>query len=103
MDDYIKRLRRYVAANPILFEDESDRPAMNALFWHYSEYHGIDSDRVKSASQTLRGHLVELSFQENEEIINLVWTRCAEHERISFLAGLQLGAQLMLEITEPVE
>ena len=28
MDDYIKRLRQYVEANPILFDGEWDHPAM---------------------------------------------------------------------------
>lgn len=37
MDDYIKRLRQYVEANPILFDGEWDHPAMDSLYWHYSE------------------------------------------------------------------
>lgn len=39
MDDYIKRLRQYVEANPILFDGEWDHPAMDSLYWHYSESH----------------------------------------------------------------
>lgn len=44
--------------------------------------------------------LEELSFQENNRVFSLVGSLCAEHERIAFFAGLQLGAQLMLELTE---
>ena len=42
----------------------------------------------------------KLSFRENNQVFSLVGSLCAEHERIAFFAGLQLGAQLMLELME---
>ena len=56
--------------------------------------------RTKVTSWALNEHLGELSFQENDRGFSLVNTLCSEYERVAFLAGLQLGAQLMMEITE---
>jgi hypothetical protein len=56
--------------------------------------------KTKAASRKLHDHLGDLSFRENDDVFSLVGTLCAEHERIAFLAGLQLGAQLMLELME---
>lgn len=98
MDDYIKKLRQYVADDPTLFDDDCDHPALDSLYWHYGECHTMSNEKTKAASCALNAHLSNLSFQENDKVFCLVGTLCAEHERIAFLAGLQLGAQLMLEL-----
>ena len=100
MKKYIGLLRQYVAANPIRFDDDCDHPALDSLYWHYSECHNMSNAKTKAASRALNEHLGELSFRENDRVFSLVGALCAEHERIAFLAGLQLGAQLMLELTE---
>lgn len=53
MDDYIKRLRQYVEANPILFDGEWDHPAMDSLYWHYNESHYIQ--------YTIKGRIMDYS------------------------------------------
>ncbi len=60
----------------------------------------MSNDKTKAASRALNDHLGALSFQENDRVFTLVGSLCAEHEQIAFLAGLQLGAQLMLEIQD---
>lgn len=100
MDSYIKKLRQYIAANPIQFDDDCDHPALDSLYWHYSECHNMSNAKTKATSRALNEHLGKLSFQENDQAFSLVGALCAEHERIAFLAGLQLGAQLMLELIE---
>ena len=56
--------------------------------------------KAKEMSRELNDRLEELSFRENNRVFFLVGSLCAEHERIAFFAGLQLGAQLMLELME---
>ena len=60
MDDYIKRLRQYVEANPILFDGEWDHPAMDSLYWHYSESHYMGNEKTKEMSRELNDRLEEL-------------------------------------------
>ncbi len=100
MDKYIKRLRRYIEANPTLFDDDCDHPALDSLYWHYSESHCMSNDKTKAANRAIRDYFGNPSPQEEDTIFTLIGTLCAEHERIAFLAGLQLGAQLMLEIQD---
>lgn len=49
---------------------------------------------------TLNEYLSDLPLQENSQVFTLAGTLCAEHDRIAFFAGLQLGMQLMMELTE---
>ena len=69
-------------------------------YWHYSESHYMGNEKTKEMSRELNDRLEELSFRENNQVFSLVGSLCAEHERIAFFAGLQLGAQLMLELME---
>ena len=98
MEKYIQQLRQHIAANPIQFDDDCDSPALDSLYWHYSECHNMSNAKTKAASRALNEHLGNLSFRENDDVFSLVGALCAEHERIAFLAGLRLGAQLMMEL-----
>ncbi len=101
MNDYIKKLRQYVKANPTMFDEDCDLPALDSLYWHYGESHRMSNDKTKAANRAIREYFGNPSPQEEDTIFSLIGELCAEHERIAFLAGLQLGAQLMLELTEP--
>ena len=99
MKKYIDQLRRDVTANPIQFDNDCDSPALDALYWHYSETHDMSSDKTVEAYHALDEYFSGWPFQEQNKIFMLVGALCAEHERIAFLAGLRLGAQLMMELT----
>lgn len=60
-------------------------------------------DATREGYDALNECLSDLSLHENGQVFTMVGTLCAEHERIAFLSGLQLGAQLMLELTEDNE
>ncbi len=100
MDNYIKQLRQYVTNNPILFDVDCDHPALDSLYWHYGESHYMGNEATKAVSSELNDEFARLSYEENNKVFSLVGALCAEHERIAFLAGLQLGAQLMLELQD---
>lgn len=65
----------------------------------------MSNEKSKQASADLRACLNDLSYENSEQIYGIVNTLCAEYERISFLAGFQLGAQLILELQKekPIE
>lgn len=98
MDNYIKQLRQYVANNPILFDMDCDHPALDSLCWHFDESHYMGNEATKAVSSKLNDEFAHLSYEENNKVFSLVGALCAEHERIAFLAGLHLGAQLILEL-----
>ena len=97
---YLEKLKAHVEAHPIQFDDNCDLPALDSLYWHYSECHNMSNEKTKQASAKLHACLNNLSYENHEQVYGLVNTLCAEYERIAFLAGLQLGAQLMLELQQ---
>jgi len=51
----------------------------------------------------MKSYLRFLPPKKRDAIHCLASTLCAEHESLAFIAGLQLGAQLMLELTDEAE
>ena len=47
MDEYIRQLRVYVQEHKIIFEEECPQPCLDVLWWHYGEYHNMDSPQAK--------------------------------------------------------
>lgn len=101
MKTYLEQLKDYVEAHPIRFDDDCDFPALDSLYWHYSECHNMSNEKTKQANADLRACMKDLSYENCEQVYSLVNALCVEYERIAFLAGLQLGAQLILELRQP--
>ena len=103
MKKYINQLRQYISENPIRFDRDCDAPALDALYWHYSECHNMSNDNTRAGWQALDDHFSALSFDEHNRVFIVVGSLCAEYERIAFLSGLRLGAQLMMELYRDTE
>ena len=103
MKSYLRKLKAYVRSNPTIFDEDCPLPALDSLYWHYTECHTMTNEKTKQASRNLNAYLQFLSPKKRDAIYCLVSTLCAEHESIAFIAGLLLGAQLMLELTEEAE
>ena len=96
MNSYIDKLKRYIQEHPIEFGESVDSPCLDALWWHYSEQHSLNNDKIRQQYHDLHALLPP---ETADEAIGTVGCLCAEHERIAFIAGLRLGAQLMLELS----
>lgn len=102
MDFSLNGWRRYLAERPIQFHEDCVQPVLNALYEMYSETHIMSNDKTRQLDGTLNDALGRLTYRQKDAVFSTVNSLCAEHEQIAFLAGLQLGAQLMLELTEEV-
>ena len=98
MQAYLTKLKEQIEADPIPFYEGGDYPALDALYFHYTECYCMHSDLTKQLSQELNELLDGLAFVDADKACSLSSELAAEHERIAFLAGLQFGAQLMLEL-----
>ena len=103
MKSYLRKLKAYVNANPTRFDDDCPLPALDSLYWHYTECHTMTNEKTKQASRNLNAYLRFLPPKKRDAIYCLASTLCAEHESRAFIAGLQLGAQLMLELQQSDE
>ena len=100
MNAYLEQLKAYVETHQIQFDDDCDFPALDSPYWHYSECYNMSNEKTKQASANLSACLNDLSRKDTDRVFCLVGALCAEHERIAFFAGVQLGAQLMLELQQ---
>ena len=102
MQIYLKKLKAKIEADPLAFYDGGDIPALESLYFHYTECYCMHSDLTKQLSQEINELLSALPFADGDKVCSLSSELAAEHERIGFVAGLQLGAQLMLELGKEV-
>lgn len=98
MKDYLAKLKSQIEAEPLTFYDGGNIPVLDSLYLHYTECYSMHSDLTKQLSQEMNERLSSLPFADGDRICSLSSELAAEHERIGFISGLQLGAQLMLEI-----
>lgn len=102
MKDYLVKLKSQIESDPLTFYDGGGIPALESLYLHYTECYCMHSDLTKQLSQEINELLSNLPFADGDRVCSLASELAAEHERIGFVAGLQLGAQLMLELGKEV-
>lgn len=52
----------------------------------------MDNEKTKEASRELDDCFEELPFQENNRVVALVGSLCAEHERVAFFCRTPIGS-----------
>ena len=73
---------------------------MEMLYCTYTNNNAIDSEKIRKGFEEIERLTQGLAFQESDAVCSAVVSICAEQEQIAFLAGLRVGAQLVLELTE---
>ena len=101
MEKLIETLEQHYKQN--LPNCENEESVLDTLYWHYTECYTMTNEKTKQASRNLNAYLRFLPPKKRDAIYCLASTLCAEHESIAFIAGLQLGAQLMLELQQSDE
>lgn len=102
MKEYLLKLKSQIEADPLTFYDGGNIPALESLYFHYTECYCMHSDLTKQLSKEINELTNSLPFADGDKVCSLSSELAAEHERIGFVAGLQLGAQLMLELGKEV-
>ena len=100
MGNDLKQWMQYIKDHPIRIDDNSGQQVLDGLYWLYSESHTMSDAGTKAAAQTLHDRLNNLSDEESDDIFSLAISLCAEHERLAFQVGPQVGAQLVMELME---
>ncbi len=100
MQSYIQDFRAYVQAHKLIFDQDCPQPCLDSLWWHYGEYHNLDNEVTREGFRAIRVHLDKLPVHDSDSLFTEISTLCAEYERLAFIAGLHLGAQLMQELKD---
>ena len=99
MKEYIDALRKHITDNPPSFGDADS--VLSLLYEAYSEVNRMDDEQIKADFNVLYQTMNGMSLREMDRILDPVCTLCRDHERAGFIAGVQVGVQLMQELTAP--
>lgn len=98
MNYIIEQLRQKNAAeNPKYGEDGIDS-ILEMLHFYYTQANPINSDEIRDGFKSVRSSLEKLPPSEIDTLIYTVCDLCLKHERLAFIAGIQVGFELHHEI-----
>lgn len=98
MENYIRSLRNFVAANPPDFGDSDADSVLDMLYAHYNEFNGFDKAPIKDGFENLYARIEELRLCDKDRIIDIVCSLCREHEKAGFAEGVKVGIRLEQEL-----
>lgn len=96
MEEYLRVVESYVASCKLNLGDGES--VLSLLYEAYSDNNRMYNDQIKADFAELYQALNGMPLREMDRIINPVCALCRDHERNGFVHGVQLGAQLVLEI-----
>ena len=100
MDKLAERLKSYIDTHPIDLGDGNCETVLNQLYQAYAESHESDPPEIRDSFKELDNLLGSLPLEDNNAVFNLCCCICTAYERKAFIAGLQYGAHLMMELQE---
>ena len=95
MKNYIEQIKVYLARQPM----GKEGALLEILHFAYLDNCPKD-EQIDAYFEMIDVCTQSLSFEKSNEIINAVVSLCAEQERISFINGVRIGAQLAIELME---
>ena len=79
-------------------KDSDTDSVLEFLYTGYADVQGQDPQELKQHFVDLDDHLQVLSLEENNEVFAIVCSICSAYEKRAFLDGIQVGANLILEL-----
>ena len=71
---------------------------MDSLYQCYNGRANYSNDAIRECFLLLKEYTKEMPFEQSDRICSAVSSACAESERLAFLDGISIGAQLILEL-----
>ena len=100
MEEYLRKLRAYVAEHPPDIHSDGENTILDTLFWVYCESAGADNETVQQGYDDLQRQLQELQPQAMDAVIDTVNDLCWEHDRLGFINGFKMGMRLEQELSQ---
>lgn len=76
---------------------------LDALYAFYTHRHPIDNQEIHSHLNSVETIISTLSTKRQRKLVHIIIDVCAAYERAAFIEGIQVGAQLIREITNTDE
>lgn len=98
MSIHTSQVLDYLDSHPVSRYEGDFQSLMEMLHYIYTTCNPVDSEKIRERFRHLEKILEPLSFDEENEVSNLVCSLCWEHEQIAFYHGMAVGMHLMTEI-----
>ena len=98
MDKIAKRLKIYIETHSIDLGEGDCETVLDQLYQAYAESHESDPPEIRDSFKKLDDLLGTLPLEDNNTVFNLCCCLCTDYERKAFIAGVQYGAHLMMEL-----
>ena len=99
MNNYIEKLKTYLAENPLGYEDENVHSVLEFLYNCYMEETCSDSDTIRANYKKIDDILSKLTLDENNAVFESVCDLCTEHGKRAYLEGIRVGVRLEMELS----
>ena len=94
-------LKTYTHNHPFDAGNGDAETVLDQLYQAYCESHESDPPEISDGFKELECFLASLPLDDNNAVFNLCCRLCTAYERKAFHDGLQYGAHLILEFTQP--
>ena len=98
MKSISEAMKAYMLTHPFDSGNSDCQTVLDQLYHAYAESHEQDPQEIGDGFKELEEYLCVLPLDNNNAVFNLCCRLCSAYERKAFLAGLQYGAELMLEL-----
>ncbi len=99
MNPYIAKLNTYLKAHPPKYGYQSAESLLEMLYFYYTECNPLNSDTIKQGFSKLDHMMSNFTLKENDEVIYTVCDLCTQHERLAFIAGVNVDIRLSSELS----
>ncbi len=98
MTPFTIQFKTYIEQHPPRFGHEEINTIAELLYNCYTELNPIDTTEIRRGFREIDQLICKLSVHDNDRVFALVCQLCTQHERLAFLTGMRVGAQLLLEL-----
>ena len=100
MNAYIEKLKAQFAARPVKCDCEGVDSVWELLYYYYTQDNPLENAVIRCQYKALDQILDKLTTAENDQVFYLTCDLCGEYARRAVREGLQVGARLVLELSD---
>ena len=93
-----QKLLDHIKTHPFDYGDTPAASVLDFLYLAYCEIDRGDSEEIKQGFAEIDPYFEEKSFDEVQRLFSCICKLCNAYEKRAFTEGLQLGAELVLEL-----
>ena len=84
--------------NPLTFYAGGDIPALESMYFHYTENNPYDNEQIKADFNELYRQMNGMPLRDMDKVIYPVCKLCRDHEQSGFIEGIKVGIRLEQEL-----